>query len=207
MPDLTPRERTLFAKLTTPAKIQDFLDLLPRNFEKRGDTLHSPRMVLKHKKAHCFEGALFAAAVLRFHGEKAVLLDLQANKRKDDSHVVTLYQTNGYWGAIAKSNHASLGFRDPIYKTPHEVAITYFHEYFDYDGIKTLQSYAYLDSAKLGDGWVTEEEPLFRFHKLLDLLPHTLFVPKENQKLIRRAGLLERKAGRLMAWKRKDPRT
>lgn len=207
MPSLTDRERALFEKLSTPSKIQDFLDKLPRNFEKRGDTLHSPRMVLKHKKAHCFEGALFAAAALRFHGQNAVLLDLQADKRRDDSHVVTLYKTNGYWGAIAKSNHASLGFRDPIYKTPHEVALTYFHEYFDYNGIKTLRSYACLDSEKLGATWVTEEEPLFRFHKLLDLLPHTSFVPKENRRLIRRAGALERRAGRLMAWKRKDPRT
>jgi hypothetical protein len=207
MESLTAKERALFQKLSTPAKIQDFLDRLPRNFEKEGDTLHSPRMVLRHRKAHCFEGALFAAAILGFHQKDAILLDLVADKRHDDSHVVTLYRQNGYWGAIAKSNHASLGFRDPIYTTPREVALTYFHEYFNDAGIKTLRSYGLLDSRKLKEGWVTAEEPLLHFHKLLDALPHTPFVPKENKRHIRRANALERRAGRLLAWKRNDPRT
>lgn len=207
MPDLTDRERALFTRLSTPTKIQDFLDRLPRNFEKKGDTLHSPRMVLKQKKAHCFEGALFAAAVLHFHGEQAVLLDLQADKRLDDSHVVTLYRKNGYWGALAKSNHASLGFRDPIYKTPREVALSYFHEYFNDQGVKTLRSYALLDAKKLKGSWVCEEAPLVRFHRLLDALPHIPFIPKENRRYIRRANAIERKAGGLLAWKKSDPRT
>ncbi len=207
MESLTAKERALFTKLSTPAKIQDFLERLPRNFEKDGDTLYSPRMVLRQRKAHCFEAALFAAAVLRFHNKEAVLLDLQADKRRDDSHVVTLYRHNGYWGAIAKSNHASLGFRDPIYATPREVALTYFHEYFDYDGFKTLRSYGLLDARKLKAGWVTEEAPLLYLHKLMDALLHTSFVPKENRRYIRRANTLERKAGRLLAWKKSDPRT
>ena len=113
---LSSQELALFRRLSSPGKIQDYLDTLPFNYEKRGDTCHSPRQVLQAGKAHCIEGALLAAAALWFHGAEPLLLDLKT-RPVDYDHVVALYKKNGYWGAISKTNHGVLRFRDPIYRT------------------------------------------------------------------------------------------
>src|SRR3954471_11918592 len=102
--NLTKDELKVLRKLNTPIKIQDFLDTLPINFEKLGDTQMSPRRVLREKKAHCIEGALLAATALWLHGKEPLLLDLKAVPH-DDDHVVALYKINGLWGAISKTNH------------------------------------------------------------------------------------------------------
>ena len=102
----------------------------------------SPRRVLATRTAHCFEGALLAATVLWMQGEIPLLLDLATNAQ-DIDHVVALYKCNGYWGAISKTNHAVLRFRDPVYKTIRELALSYFHEYYlEATGEKTLISYS-----------------------------------------------------------------
>src|SRR4051812_45483989 len=95
---LTRREQSLFRKLSTPSKIQDYLDDLSINFELDGETNRSPRRVMKLRTAHCFEGALLAAAVLAYHGERPLLMDFRA-RPQDDDHVVTLFRRNGMWGA------------------------------------------------------------------------------------------------------------
>ena len=137
---LTKQELKIFKKLNTPIKIQDFLDKIPMNWEKKGETYFSPRRALEARKMHCLEGAIFAATALWLQGEKPLLLDLKA--KGDDDHVVALYRRNGYWGAISKTNHAALRFRDPVYKTIRELALSYFHEYFlDRDGKKILDFY------------------------------------------------------------------
>ena len=105
----------MFARLDTPQKIQTFLDRLPANFELDGDTAMSPRRVLQTRIAHCAEGAIFAAAVLAFHGKRAWLMDIQALP-SDQDHIVTLFKERGLWGAISKTNHAILRWRDPIYR-------------------------------------------------------------------------------------------
>ena len=104
---LSPSERKIFAKLTTAKKIQDFLDKLPINFELRGETYMSPRRLLRGRTAHCFEGALLAAAAFAYHGQRPLLLDLQTLP-SDEDHVVALFKENGLWGAISKTNHAIL---------------------------------------------------------------------------------------------------
>src|SRR3989344_7563100 len=124
---LTPPEILVFKKLRTPQKIQDYLDALPINFEDSGETYRSPRRLLGAKEAHCLEGALFAAAVLAYHGQKPLLLDLRTTPR-DEDHVVALFRQNGRWGAISKTNHAVLRYRDPVYKDVRELAMSYFHE-------------------------------------------------------------------------------
>ena len=124
---LTPAEHRTFARLDTPPKIQDFLDRLPANFELDGDTVMSPRRMLQTRLAHCAEGALFAAAVLAFHGRPAWLMDIRALPR-DQDHIVALFKQRGHWGAISKTNHAILRWRDPIYRTPRELAMSYAHE-------------------------------------------------------------------------------
>src|SRR3989338_6552129 len=124
---LSKKELAIFKKLNTPIKIQDFLDKIPMNWEKKGETYFSPRRALEARKMHCLEGAIFAATALWLQGEKPLLLDLKA--KGDDDHVVALYRRNGYWGAISKTNHAALRFRDPVFKTLRELAVSYFHEY------------------------------------------------------------------------------
>lgn len=206
--DLTKKELAILKKLSTPTKIQDFLDTLPINYEKKGETHMSPRVVLREKKAHCIEGALLAATALWVHGEEPLLMDLTAAP-EDDDHVVALYKKNGYWGAISKTNHAVLRFRDPIYKTLRELALSYFHEWFlDENGLKMLRSYSKpLNLKRLGASWITAEEDLWYLDEHLDTLPHFSLVPKENKKYLRPADATERTAGNIREWNKKNKRT
>lgn len=205
---LTRSELSVLRPLTTPIKIQDWLDALPLNWEKRGETYMSPRRALRAHKMHCLEGALFAAATLWLHGEPPLLLDLKTNN--DIDHVVALYQRHGYWGAISKTNHASLRFRDPIYKTLRELALSYFHEYFeDLTGKKVLGSYSSqpFNLTSLGTDWLTAEEDVFDIVQAIDRAPHRRLVPKRNVRLVRPADRMERRAGKLIEWPRSDRRT
>src|SRR5262245_60059580 len=126
-------EVALLRKLSSPRKIQDFLDTIEMNFEKDGDTCMSPRRVLRERKAHCMEGAMLAATALRLQGHPPLVIDLKSIQ-SDDDHIVTVFQQNGCWGAISKTNHAVLRYREPIYRSLRELAMSYFHEYFVDDG-------------------------------------------------------------------------
>jgi len=94
--------RNLLRKLSTPEKIQKYLDDLPYNKEKDSETCRSPRLAIDHNTAHCFEGALLAAAALRANGHPPLILDLESVR--DDDHVIAVFRMNGCWGAIGKSN-------------------------------------------------------------------------------------------------------
>ncbi len=200
---LTKKELTLLKKLNTPIKIQNFLDKMPINFEKDGETYMSPRRALKENKAHCFEGALIACLALWVNGEEPLMLDLKAVP-SDIDHVVALYKKNGYFGAISKTNHAALRFRDPVYKTVRELAVSYFHEYFvNETGKKTLRSFAGpINLKKYGESWVTSTENLNALVEKIDNLKHTEIFPKENLKYIRKADKMEIKAGKLTEWQK-----
>ncbi len=189
-------EERLFKKLSTPAKIQDFLNTLPYNFETNGETCRSPREVLIHKKAHCLEGACLAAAVLWYHGEKPLLLDLRST-RNDLDHVVALFKKNGCWGAISKTNHAVLRYREPVYKTIRELALSYFHEYFLDTGEKTMRDYSQPFSLiSYGTEWVTSVEDLWDIGADLDDSPHISILPVGIK--LRRADKVEIAAGKLV---------
>ena len=198
---LNKTELAVLKKLNTPIKIQNYLDTLPINWEKTGETYLSPRQVLRRQTAHCFEGALLAAAALWLGGEPPLLLDLTAYPF-DDDHVVALYRRGGRWGAISKTNHATLRFRDPIYRTVRELAVSYFHEYFlDKNGRKVLQSYSRsFDLRRFGADWVATEADLRWLMEALDRSRHYRLVPKKIQKFIRPADKMERRAGRLLEW-------
>jgi hypothetical protein len=200
---LTAKELKALKRLDTPIKIQDYLDGLPFNFEPAGDTHMSPRRVLASGTAHCIEGAMLAAAALWLQGEKPLLMDLYAKEGVGDvDHVVALYKRNGRWGAISKTNHPSIRFRDPVYKNLRELALSYFHEWFmNTTGQKTLESYAGpLDLSKLGYGWVTAEEELWEMDDRLNALRHYRLAPKANEKYIRYADPMELRAGRIEEW-------
>ncbi|MCI0597799.1 hypothetical protein L0Y34_01880 [Candidatus Parcubacteria bacterium] len=206
--DLSKKEEALFKKLSSPIKIQDFLDKLPFNYETKGETYMSPRRVLAARTCHCFEGALLAAAILSYHGEKPLIMNLRTIPA-DDDHALALYKRNGLWGAISKTNHAVLRFRDPIYTTPRELAASYFHEYFFNDtGLKTLRAYsAPMTLSRFGTPWVTSEKSLVPIaHKLRDTT-HTALFPDNNRSFIRHASIVERRAGRLTEWSRNGRKT
>lgn len=203
-------EYSALAKLSSPAEIQDFLDSLPMNWEKKGDTHLSPRRVLRERKAHCIEGALLAAAALWIAGEPPRIMNLSARLgRGDVDHVVALYRRGGRYGAISKTNHATLRFRDPVYRTPRELALSYFHEWFmNETGEKTLECYSKpLDMRRFGTGWITAEKDLWEVADALSELQHFFLVPKGNWRYVRRADPMETRAGSLIEWPASDPRT
>jgi hypothetical protein len=207
---LLKEEYTKLAKLSTPIKIQDFLDTLPMNWEKQGDTQYSPQQVLREKKAHCLEGALLAAAALWIVGEEPLIMNLSSRlDRDDDDHVITLYKRGGRYGALSKTNHATLRFRDPVYRTPRELALSYFHEWFlNKNGEKVLECYSRpLSLRRFGTTWLTNEKESKKIADALSERKHYFLVPKGNWRHLRKADAMERKAGELIEWKKSDPRT
>ena len=200
---LTPSERRLFARLNTPQKIQDFLDGMPVNFELGGGTMMSPRSMLKARVTHCAEAAMFAAAVLTFHSKKAWLLDIQS-RPTDHDHVVTLFRQHGLWGAISKTNHAILRWRDPIYRTARELAMSYAHEYCLPSGMKSMLAFSRpfsLDRFAPED-WVTTDEDLHWLMDALDESPHTPLAPRHVLAKRRRSNSIELRAQEVVEWKR-----
>ena len=189
-------ELQLFRKLSTPEKIQKYLDDLPYNKEKQGETCYSPRLVIRHNTAHCFEGALFAAAALRVSGRPPLILDLESVR--DDDHVISVYRTNGFWGAIGKSNYAGLRFRCPVYRTLRELALSYFEHYYNLAGEKTLRAYSRPVNLARFDSinWMVSEEPLWAIPEYLVEIKHTaLFQPTKRMYMDERlykAGLVGR---------------
>jgi hypothetical protein len=205
---LYQEELDVLRSLSTPIKIQEYLDTLAINHEKKGETCMSTRRVLREQKAHCIEGAFLAATALWLRGESPLLLDLKTI-RGDDDHVVALYRRAGRWGAISKTNHAPLRFRDPIYKSVRELSASYFHEYFlDSTGQKTLRSHSNAFSLRsFGTSWITSEEDLWDIAAELDSAPHFSLFPKGAEQYIRSADSMERKAGLSTEWDATDSRT
>jgi hypothetical protein len=198
---LTPAERRLFARLDTPQKVQDFLDRLPANFEPEGDTARSPRSMLLAQVAHCSEGAIFAAAVLAFHGQPAWLLDMRALP-SDQDHIVTLFKQRGLWGAISKTNHAILRWRDPIYKSARELAMSYAHEYALPGGKKSLLEYSrpFSLTRYAPKRWVIAPDDLDWLLYALDISPHVPVAPRHAMRKRRRSTWVEMRAQEVVEW-------
>src|SRR4051812_30124716 len=133
----TPTELRKLRSLKTPVGVQRFLDELPYHL---ADTAWSPRQVLRKRTAHCLEGAIFAAAALRVLGYPPLLLDLEADQ--DTDHVIAVFKSHGHWGALAKSNFNGCRYREPVYRTLRELALSYFHIYFNLRGQRTLRRYS-----------------------------------------------------------------
>ncbi len=192
--------------MNTPAKIQDFLNGLSFNFEKKGETLKSPMMVLRTKSAHCMEGGLFAAHVLSLHGFTPYILCLKA-KKGDFDHIITPFKIDGLWGAISKTNHAVLRYREPLYKNIHELVMSYFHEYFLDDGTKTLRQYSQLfNLQKLKGDWATSEADLWYIDEAIERAGYYDIVPASYIKKLRKADKVEIAAGKIVEYKKPNVR-
>ena len=135
--DFTPSELRTLRALKTPTGIQRFLDDLPYNLDF---TARSPKKVLHDRVASCLEGGIFAAAALRIIGFPPLIFDLEADK--DTDHVVAIFKVRGHWGAVAKSNFSGCRYREPVYRTLRELALSYFNIYFNLRGERTLRRYS-----------------------------------------------------------------
>ncbi|MBS3081179.1 hypothetical protein J4221_06925 [Candidatus Pacearchaeota archaeon] len=199
---LTEEEYILLKNLNTPSKIQDFLNNLKINFEEQGDTCMSPRMVLRTKKAHCIEGALVAATALRINSYPPLIVDLEASKH-DYDHVVCVFKKNNCWGAITKTNHAVLRYREPVYKNIRELVMSFFHEYFtNHNGKKTLRSYSKPVNLEIFDkyNWIASEENVWFIPDYLTKIKHYSLLNKSQIRVLRKADLIEIKAGTLVEY-------
>ncbi len=189
-------------KLNTPAKVQDFLSGLKFNFEENGKTLKSPVMVLRTKRAHCIEGAILGAHILSLHGFQPLVLHLEATK-SDFDHVIAPFKIKGLWGALSKTNHSVLRYREPIYKNICELVMSYFHEYFLDNGLKTLRRYSEpLNLNIFEKGWEVEEENLWGIDEELDKIKHYDILPKSAIKNLRKADKIEIKSGKIVEFKK-----
>ncbi len=199
---LTKAEFAILRRLNTPEKIQAYLDAIPQNFEIGGETCLSVREALGQKRALCIEGAMIAAAALWVHGEPPLLMDLKATR--DYDHIVTLFRRNGCWGAISKTNHPILRWRDPVYRSLRELAMSYFHEYCNKRHQKTLRSYsAGFDMRRLDPAtWVTQKKSCWDVGWALDEARHYALITKRQAKLLRLRDPLEREAHQLSHHKR-----
>lgn len=178
--------------LNNPDKIQGFLDSIAYNpvYECK-----SPRWVIKKRSAHCFEGALFAAAAMQFNGYTPLIVDMKAFN--DDDHVIAVFKDNGHWGAVAKSNFTSLRFREPVYRTIRELIMSYFDFFFNTAGDKSLRSYSLpLDLTKYDSiNWATSDDDLEFIGDKLESMHHYPIVNKEMIKNLSKASNTVLQAG------------
>jgi hypothetical protein len=184
----TRGERSLLRRLSTPARIQDWLDGLRYRPE---DEPGCPRRVMEERRANCYDGAVFAAAALRRLGHPPMLLDMWADR--DDDHVLAVFRADGHYGAVAKSNFVGLRFREPIHRTLRELVLSYFEDYYTEDGRKTLRSYSGLLSLAQFDrlGWTVRDPPLRLISDRLDALRHR---PVLGPAMARRLSPLDRRS-------------
>jgi hypothetical protein len=170
MTDFSSQELRILRRLKAPHLIQRFLEDLPYH---HANSAWSPRVVLREKSAHCFEGAVFAAAALRVNGFKPLIWDLEGIR--DTDHVLAVYQRDRYWGAIGKSNFAGLRFREPVYRSLRELAMSYFDNYYNLLGERTLRGFSRpVDLSRFDRlNWMTTEKPVWFIAEHLCDIPHT----------------------------------
>jgi len=194
---LTRSEQRIVATLTSPAKIQEFLDQTSYSTE---DIYRCPLRVLREYRAHCFDGAVFAAAALRRLGFLPLVLELVPNKR-DDDHLIALYKRDGLWGAVAKSNFVGLRFREPVFRNLRELVLSYFEQFYNVAGEKTLRAYTLpLDLTRFDAlGWTLHDGPMDRIAEALDKKRRISIITDEAVRQLSFADERSRKAGLLGA--------
>ncbi len=186
----TAAELRALRALGTPQGIQRALDAMPYH---HASTAWSPRRVLRERRAHCLEGAVFAAAALRVLGYPPLLLDLEAVQ--DTDHVLAVYRERGHWGALAKSNFTALRYREPVHRSLRELVMSYFEGYINLRGERTLRAYSRPVSLARFDrrrpGWMTTDGDLWWVAEHLVGVPHTRLL---RPAMIRRLHRVDRRS-------------
>jgi len=190
----THEDLARLGRLRTPAAIQAFLDSIPYSSDP---IYRCPRRVMRDRVAHCFDGAVFAGAALRRIGLPPLLVDLEAVR--DDDHVLAVFRRRGHWGAIAKSNFVGLRWREPVFRTVRELVLSYFEDYYNSEGEKTLRSWSSPLDLRAFDrlNWTVEDGAMDAIAAHLDSRRHLkILTPAMERSLARmderslRAGML-----------------
>jgi hypothetical protein len=186
---LSKSEYQVLGCLKTPSKIQAFLDDLEYSTE---EIYRCPLRVLRERVAHCYDGALFAAAMLRRIGYPPLILEMLPNSR-DDDHLLALFKKEMHWGAVGKSNFVGLRFREPVYRTVRELVMSYFEQFYNLEREKTLRAYTVPLNLLSFDrhGWMIKDEPLYWIAEKLD---RTRRVKVLTPKMVRTLSLLDPRA-------------
>lgn len=200
---LGARDFARLARLDSPQRIQSFVNAIPINHELDGETVFSVKSVLRHRRAHCIEGAFVAACALWIHGEPPWVMHLDCTL-SDYPHVVALFRRHGAWGAISKTNGAVLRYRDPVYRSLRELALSYFHEYSDKRGRRTLRSYsAAFDLRRLDvSAWVCGDADCWEAHDRLAELRHYPLVHARHVKHLSRRDPFEQRVAKSVQYPR-----
>ncbi len=198
---LSVREFSQLARLSTPLRIQAFVNAIPINHETGGATVLSVREVLRQRRAHCIEGAFVAACALWINGRPPLLMHLDCAPH-DDPHALALFRTRAGWGAISKSNGVALRYRDPVYRTLRELALSYFHEFCDRRGRRTLHSYSRVLDLRGIDPrrWVTRADACTDVDDTLAALRHYPLVPARRPPVLWRRDAFERRAAKVVEY-------
>jgi len=202
---LTKAEFAVLRRLDSPEKVQTFLFGLKQNFEPHGDTCRPVRVILRKRNAHCIEGAMLAACALWVNGRPPLLLDMRAER--DFDHVVALFRRNGCWGAISKTNGIGLRWRDPVYRTLRELAMSYFHEYTNKREHKTLREYSVpFDLRRIEPKvWVAGDSDAWVVAERLEALRHFRLLSGAQKKTLIRRDPFERRVSGLLQYRRPRP--
>ncbi len=182
----TASELRLLQALKTPAGIQRFLDELPYNLSY---TARSPGKVLHDRTASCLEGGIFAAAALRVLGFPPLIFDLEADH--DTDHVVAIFKVRGHWGAVAKSNFTGCRYREPVYRSLRELAMSYFNIYFNLRFERTLRRYSRPVNLVRFDrlNWMTTDKPIWFVAEYLCEIPHIPLLTSTMERNLTRVDL------------------
>jgi hypothetical protein len=181
--NFTPAEIRKLRSLKDPYGIQQFLYKQPYHL---ADTAWSPRLVLHENTSHCFEGALFAAAALRVNGYPPLIIDLEAEH--DTDHVIAVYKQHGHWGALATSNFTGCRYREPVYRTLRELAMSYFDVYFNLRRERSLRTFSNpVNLSRFDDReWMTTDQPLWFVAEYLFTIRHFQLLRPQSVKELHR---------------------
>ena len=195
---LTQEETRLISGLTSPVKIQEFLDTTLYAPEERN---RSPLQVLRERQAHCLDGGMFAAAALQRLGHPPLLIDLLPESGTDDDHILALFRVGGFWGAVAKSNYVGLRYREPIHRSLRELVMTYFEVFFNVDGLRTLRGYTRPINLKRFEryDWEVQEAGANAVESYLKTLTVTPLLSADQVEALERVDPASYKAGMLVA--------
>ena len=150
---------------------------------------------LHRRRFHCcrqFPGCL---------GYPPLLMDFQA--KRDDDHVVAIFRRKGCWGAISKSNHLWLRWRDPVYRSLRELAMSYFRDYAG-NNRRNLWAYSVPFDLRRFDSrlWISGKESCWDVASALDISRHFPLITHKQAKNLRPCDQIETEANELTEHKK-----
>lgn len=191
---LTAHEWREFRRCRNPVGVQTLLNSLSYH---DADTCWSPRRVLRERTAHCMEGAMLGAAAMRVLGYPPLVLDLEGEQ--DSDHVIVVYRHAGSWGAVSKSHFNGLRDRPPIFRNLRELALSYFEDYYNMRGQRTLRTYSRPVNLARFDrqDWMTSEKAVWCVPYHLLKIPHIRLLSEAQTRMLHRLDKLAIDAGLL----------